>query len=738
MSSDDPKDEQSPEQDANDAVEILVGDDAGRARKRRAKRRLTVPEDPVPRDAPAAEPTPAVFAEAPAEEARAAQDTPAEPHQANTIPEGRWRNTEPSLPAMVDPTLLGVGEGPTSPDISLAALHIHGDAQPAESAPAEAPPQGAPAVEAQPAAAAPEPAPVAPVTRPGEATAAPAPARGPEEEGPAVELEDDPPIAPPKPEEPPEGSIVRQVRRRIRTVGVGEAPVLQRPDAAPELTTESEVEVSLSSDSGPPAEPAPSVAPEQTAPAPSAPAEASPPLAEAKKTPSTPPPPPRKVPSMPPPPPPAALAVTPSGGSPSSASAAPSGTSSPPGAQPPPAPELGADGTGPRKTLSGEFQGPKKNPSGEFTSVLKSPSGEFAAVRKPASIPPAPLPRLPSLPPIPAAAPTPSLSLAELSVSEEEEEDEINLEATEEEESLDEAALEEAPSAARPPPPPATGATPPASAAAAPPPPPSTKPKDPPKPLLEKPKKKAWWEAIFNEDFLRTAPTPSSKQVQIEADFIENALGVEKGASVLDVGCGLGRQAVELAARGYELTGIDLSLTMLSLASDRAQERGVKVTFTQSNMLEMEFDASFDAACCLGTTFGMFEEDRNEELIKRLHKALKPGGTLLLDVVNRDYAIQTQPAMTWYQGDGCTVMEETQFNFITSRLSAKRTLLLEDGRQRDHEYTLRLYSLHELGRLLHANGFRILEISGQVQTPGAFFGPSSRQLIILAQKREQD
>ena len=60
---------------------------------------------------------------------------------------------------------------------------------------------------------------------------------------------------------------------------------------------------------------------------------------------------------------------------------------------------------------------------------------------------------------------------------------------------------------------------------------------------------------------------------------------------------------------------------------------------------------------------------------------------------------------------------------------------IDDGRQREFEYSIRLYSLHELGQVLHEAGFRILEVSGHTRTPGAFFGPSSRELIILAQKR---
>ncbi len=253
-----------------------------------------------------------------------------------------------------------------------------------------------------------------------------------------------------------------------------------------------------------------------------------------------------------------------------------------------------------------------------------------------------------------------------------------------------------------------------------------------------KPRRRHWWEEIFNDDYLRTQRRYSPDQVTAEGNFIEASLGVEKGASVLDVGCGIGRQAVELATRGYEVLGLDLSLAMLSRASDNAQQRGAKLNFLQSDMLEMEFTELFDAAYCVGSTFGFFDDDKNADVIQRLHRALKPGGTLLLEVVNRDCAAEQHPAMTWYEADGCVCMEETNFNWFTSRLEGKRTLLLEDGRQREQKFSMRMYSLHELGKVLHSAGFRVIEVSGNQKTPGAFFGTHSMMLIILAQKRTDD
>jgi len=74
-------------------------------------------------------------------------------------------------------------------------------------------------------------------------------------------------------------------------------------------------------------------------------------------------------------------------------------------------------------------------------------------------------------------------------------------------------------------------------------------------------------------------------------------------------------------------------------------------------------------------------------------------------------------------------------NYITSRLEVKRTVILDDGRQRENVYSLRTYSLHELGQILHHQGFRVVEVTGWEAHPGVFFGADSPKLIILAERR---
>jgi SAM-dependent methyltransferase len=260
-----------------------------------------------------------------------------------------------------------------------------------------------------------------------------------------------------------------------------------------------------------------------------------------------------------------------------------------------------------------------------------------------------------------------------------------------------------------------------------------------PPPMTDAPtgrrKARPWWEELFNDDFIRTMAKITDAQIAKEVDFVEESLAVAKGAMLLDLGCGTGRHAIELTRRGYKVVGFDLSLPMLAKAAEEAQERAQKLNFVQGDMREMTFEDTFDGIYSWNTSFGFFEEDKNQQVIQRVHKALKKGGQFVLEVGNRDFIIRQAPSLAWFEGDGCICMDEMSIDWITSRMKVKRTMMMDDGRTKEIDYSVRIYSLHELGKILHDAGFRVAEVSGRCATPGVFFGNESPKTMILAEKK---
>jgi SAM-dependent methyltransferase len=369
---------------------------------------------------------------------------------------------------------------------------------------------------------------------------------------------------------------------------------------------------------------------------------------------------------------------------------------------------------------------PPPAPASLSSGMHASPSGGAHAVIAPPPAPPPPtsssVPSMPAVPPPAPPAPPPASTGTTLP------------------------SMPAVPPPA-PPSPPTSAAPPPAPASA----PVATPPVPPPPaaaavaaaaaaveaPLRPRRKRRAkqWFEEIFDDDYLRTLPFLTPRQTEREAQFIAESLQIPSGGALLDLACGYGRHAMELAAKSYRVTGLDLSLPLLIRAADAARRVGVNVNFIHGDMREMTFENEFDGAYCMFTSFGYFDDDTNRKVAANLARAIKPGGKLLIDVVNRDYIVRDLPTRVWWQGDGCVVLEEVDFNYFSSRVQVQRSIIFEDGRQVEQEISIRAYSLHEIGKVLHHSGFRVTEVSGGLSLRGKFFGANSRQLIVVAEKK---
>ena len=151
---------------------------------------------------------------------------------------------------------------------------------------------------------------------------------------------------------------------------------------------------------------------------------------------------------------------------------------------------------------------------------------------------------------------------------------------------------------------------------------------------------KSTWEQFFDAHAPLYEENVFTKNTLAEVDFLLEVLDLPAGASVLDVGCGTGRHAVELAKRGHAVTGIDLSSAMLAQAAAAAQAAGVDVEWLQRDATDFVLDRSFDAAICLCEgSFGLLSQgdDPIEQPLAILHNIsanLNPGAMAVLTVLN--------------------------------------------------------------------------------------------------------
>lgn len=244
-----------------------------------------------------------------------------------------------------------------------------------------------------------------------------------------------------------------------------------------------------------------------------------------------------------------------------------------------------------------------------------------------------------------------------------------------------------------------------------------------------------WFERFFDADYLAFEPQPSAATTRREVDFIVASLGLAEGARILDLACGAGRHAVELAARGFQVVGLDYSKVLLERAAGESRARKVAADFVHGDMRSLAFRRWFDAVLCWGTSFGYFRDVENALVVRKIAQALRPGGRFLLHVGNRDFVARDAPRTFWRrQADGL-IFDEIDFEPRTSRFRLRRSLLRADGRERIDTVDFRAYTLSELVSLLAAEGFVPIEVSGAIATRGVFFGSDSPQILLLAEIR---
>jgi SAM-dependent methyltransferase len=250
----------------------------------------------------------------------------------------------------------------------------------------------------------------------------------------------------------------------------------------------------------------------------------------------------------------------------------------------------------------------------------------------------------------------------------------------------------------------------------------------------------AWYEDYFGPDYLLIDLHPNTGQ---EVEFIWKVLGLGKGMSVLDAGCGYGRHLVPLLSRGAMVIGCDLSGFMLKEAESRIQGelKRNQSARRRSGLVRCDYRAlpfyrSFDCAINMFNSYGYFaKEEDNFRILGEIARALKPGGLFLIDLVNRDFVIRHLARKDWFEHDGAVILEKKEFDPIANRTEIDVSVIDKRGK-RDYHHSIRLYSHTEMVMLLSAAGFKIVAVFGGFC--GETFDLNHDRMLILSRSPEME
>jgi SAM-dependent methyltransferase len=244
-----------------------------------------------------------------------------------------------------------------------------------------------------------------------------------------------------------------------------------------------------------------------------------------------------------------------------------------------------------------------------------------------------------------------------------------------------------------------------------------------------------WYDGFFEEEWVEWLALPSSPEVTLrEVEFVVDKLALPPGARVLDLACGRGRHSVELARRGFRVTGVDLSPRSLELAREAAAADGLDVEFVQLDMREIDFDAEFDAAINLFTSFGYFESDKEDRgIVARVARALRPGGGFVIDMNNVLSLAGRFQLRLWEEvGEGVVMLQEHDWDVLEGRNRAIWTFIKPDGSRSELRNVVRMYTPWELAALIRSAGLEVEQGYGDFE--GAPLTYESRRVILVARK----
>lgn len=237
-----------------------------------------------------------------------------------------------------------------------------------------------------------------------------------------------------------------------------------------------------------------------------------------------------------------------------------------------------------------------------------------------------------------------------------------------------------------------------------------------------------FWEVFGPEMF----PPKRWESVPAKADEFIALSGMQPGTKVLDLCCGPGRFSLELARRGFQVTGVDRTPAYLEEARRRAAAENLAIEFVQNDMRQFCRLECFDAAINIFTSFGYFEDpEEDRRVVVNLFTSLKPGGILVMDMAGKEIIAKQVFGTHWEEENGTFFLQSHKICRDWSWIE-NRWVMFKNGKSFDYTLSHRLYSAVELSGLLTECGFGDVKIYGDFA--GSPYDPQAKRLVAVARK----
>lgn len=218
----------------------------------------------------------------------------------------------------------------------------------------------------------------------------------------------------------------------------------------------------------------------------------------------------------------------------------------------------------------------------------------------------------------------------------------------------------------------------------------------------------------------------------VEVDMVLDLIQPTLGAHILDLGCGPGRHSLELARRGYQVTGIDRTRRFIENAAHTAEVENLGLEFLLADMRQFSRSTYYESVISMFTSFGYFEDpNENQRVLDNVYLSLKPGGTFLIELMGKEILARIFRERDWQEIDGVYHLQERRIAKNWSWLE-NRWLLISENEKHEYHVDHWVYSGFELAVMLKEAGFETVKLFGGID--GSPFDNEARRLVAVATK----
>ncbi|WP_418792050.1 class I SAM-dependent DNA methyltransferase [Phosphitispora sp. TUW77] len=222
------------------------------------------------------------------------------------------------------------------------------------------------------------------------------------------------------------------------------------------------------------------------------------------------------------------------------------------------------------------------------------------------------------------------------------------------------------------------------------------------------------------------------------ADYVEELLKRYSACvdRIADLACGTGNTSLPLAARGYEVYGVDIAPAMLAKAREKARENDLAVVFLEQDMRYLELPAHMDMITSYHDGLNYIITAADLCLVfKKVYDSLKPGGLFIFDMNAVEKLSSAGGDTTFVDDEDMSLIWETSFDYAADIWEIRLTGFVKKGGLYEkfiETHREKAYKRQEIQDFLKETGFDILDVFH-----GFSFEPprhDTRRIFYVAQK----